>query len=308
MEDEEKKLRTWIRYGTPTPGFPTIHVVSDAIGMTGLAFARAIAAAFLNMDPAVEVLGGVKGGAGAVEALEEHLAYHRAKHPDMPFIVLYTFAAGEDVACLDAFNEANPEVTCVNLLAAGVNALRGATGLEPTAPTGTLRAVNEHYYKRIDAIEFTIAHDDGRNPHELTEADIVLIGVSRTSKTPLSIFLSQQGYRVANVPLDPLSEPPQELFDVDRTRLFGLMTAPEILVDIRKRRLGSAGDGAMGVASSYADYEKVCQDLEKARALMRKLGCIVVRTDNRAIEETAQEIMRYYTNMHGFLDFNTISL
>ena len=146
---------------------------------------------------------------------------------------------------------------------------------------------DQYYFKRIEAIEFTIAHDDGRNPQELSQADIVLLGVSRSSKTPTSIYLAQQGYKVSNIPLDPTTEPPRELLDVERTRLFGLMTTAEVLIGIRQRRLGNASV----VASSYADPEK-------ARALMRKLGCIVIHTENRAVEETAQEILRYYERAH----------
>ena len=122
----------------------------------------------------------------------------------------------------------------------------------------------------------------------------MLLGVSRSSKTPTSIYLAQQGYKVSNIPLDPATEPPRELLDVERTRLFGLMTTAEVLIGIRQRRLGNASV----VASSYADPEYVYQDLEKARALMRKLGCIVIHTENRAVEETAQEILRYYERAH----------
>ena len=122
----------------------------------------------------------------------------------------------------------------------------------------------------------------------------MLLGVSRSSKTPTSIYLSQQGYKVANIPLDPTTEPPAELEQIDRTRLFGLMTTPEVLIGIRQRRLGRAN----AVASRYADPEYVYRDLEDARALMRKLGCIVIHTENRAVEETAQEILRYYERAH----------
>ena len=109
-----------------------------------------------------------------------------------------------------------------------------------------------------------------------------------------SIYLSQQGYKVANIPLDPSTEPPSEVYTVDRTRLFGLMTSPEVLIGIRKRRIGNAGH----LAPRYADPEYVYEDLEKSRALMRKLGCIVVHTQNRAVEETAQEILRYFERSH----------
>ena len=128
----------------------------------------------------------------------------------------------------------------------------------------------------------------------MTQADIVLLGVSRSSKTPTSIYLAQQGYKVSNIPLDPSTEPPKEVFEVDRSRLFGLMTTADVLVGIRQRRLGNAAVAA----SKYADPEYVYEDLDRARALMRKLGAIVIHTENRAVEETAQEILRYYERAH----------
>ncbi len=182
----------------------------------------------------------------------------------------------------------------VDIMTGAISAIAELSGMEPTSRAGTLRVADENYFKRIEAVEFTIEHDDGRNTQDLTKADIVLLGVSRSSKTPLSIYLSQQGYKVANVPLDPSTAPPAEIYDVDRTRLFGLMTTADVLVDIRQKRLGRA----ITVASSYADPEYVYEDLEKARALMRKLGCIIIHTEKRAVEETAQEIIRYYERAH----------
>ena len=128
--------------------------------------------------------------------------------------------------------------------------------------------------------------------------DIVLLGVSRSSKTPISIYMGMEGYKVANVPLALGTEPPKEIYDCDPSRIFGLMTTPDVLVGIRQRRLGGSGRIASMVAASYAEPEMVYQDLEEARALMRKLGCIVIRTDNKAVEETAQEILRYFELAH----------
>jgi hypothetical protein len=146
----------------------------------------------------------------------------------------------------------------------------------------------------MEALEFTISHDDGRNPQDLTQADIVILGVSRTSKTPLSIYLAQQGFKVANVPLDLQTDPPREVYSVDPTRLFGLMTTPDVLHDIRARRI----KGVEKVAGRYADEEYIYEDLENARALMRRLGCYVLRTDRRAVEEVAQELLSYYLTTH----------
>ena len=125
---------------------------------------------------------------------------------------------------------------------------------------------DEHYFRRIAAMEFTVEHDDGRNPQDLTEADIVLLGVSRSSKTPISIYMGMEGYKVANVPLALGVEPPKEIYECDPSRIFGLMTTPDILVGIRTRRLGGSGRGAASVAASYAEPEMVYQDLEEARA------------------------------------------
>ena len=297
-------MRKWIRQGDRVEGFPTIHIVSDGAGTTAVTAARAAAANYSVTNPTIELLADVSDADMVAAELEAHLEHHRTCYGIEPFIVFFT-SAGKDISnAINAFADKNDEVIAVDILQGPTQALIQATGVVPHAKAGALRALNDTYFKRIEAIEFTIAHDDGCMPEELTKADIVLVGVSRTSKTPTSIYLSQQGYKVANVPLDPMTEPPAELFDVDPSRIFGLMTVPEVLVDIRRRRLGDANS----VASSYADYEQVCRDLEKARALMRKLGCIVIRTDNRAIEETAQEILRYFTNLHPSDNFSAKSV
>ncbi len=252
---------------------PTIHVVSDSVGLTAQSLARAAAAQFGVTNPCIEVLPKVRKFDEVKRFLEDHMQLHRELKGSPRILVCYTI---------------------VDLMTQVIDAISNLSGLEPSSKPGGLHVADQHYFRRIEAIEFTIAHDDGRNPQDLTQADIVLLGVSRSSKTPTSIYLSQQGYKVANVPLDPHTEPPREIYDVDPTHLFGLMTTPEVLVGIRARRLGNA----VGVASSYADPTYVYEDLESARALMRRLGAIVVHTENRAVEETAQEILRYYERLH----------
>lgn len=284
----------WIVQGDEPNKIPTIHVLSDSIGVTAQAMARAVAACFGELNPSIELLPNIKDANQLEKDLLSHFQSHQEQHITTSFVLFYTLVDARLIAVVQRFADEHDQVVAVDLLTQAVNALTQATGLEPSAKPGLLHSVNEYYFKRIEAIEFTISHDDGRNPQDLTEADIVLLGVSRSSKTPLSIYLSQLGFKVANVPLDPQTEPPKEIFEVDPTRLFGLMIAPELLADIRKRRLGNASN----IAASYADLECVYEDLEKAHALMRKLGCITVRTDNRAIEETAQEILRYYETTH----------
>ena len=287
-------MQQWITQGNPHEGFPTIHVVSDSVGATAQTVVRAAAASFEVYDPAMEILPRVGSCEEMLAEVEAHFHAHQAAGKGT-FVLFYTLISPHMRACLREYAEEHPvEIVVVDLMGEVLESLSHACGREPVGEPGSVHSVNEYYFRRIDAMEFTISHDDGRNPQDLPDADIVLIGVSRTSKTPLSIYLSQLGYRVANVPLDPQSEPPKEIYDVDPTRIFGLIISAEILADIRKRRLGTAAN----VAASYADLECVYQDLEKARALMRKLGCIVIRTDNRAIEETSQEILRYYESAH----------
>ncbi len=289
-------MDAWISQGRPKDGVPTVHVVSDSLGKTGTDIAVACAAQFDDLDPSIEVLSEVGDARAMTAALEEHLALHDELFScdGTPFLLFFTLVAPALRTAMKDFTAAHPEVLAVDLLEPVIDAMRTATGIDPVGRPGAFHRVNEGYFKRIEAVEFTIAHDDGASPHDLAEADIVLLGVSRSSKTPLSVYLSQQGYKVANIPLDPATEPPREVFDVDSRRIFGLVTSPEVLVDIRRRRLAKAE--ASGVAASYADYEQVCRDLDRARALMRRLGCIVVHTENRAIEETAAEILRYYSS------------
>ena len=277
-----------------TMDVPTIHIISDSVGVTAQAVARAAAAQFGVNDPHMETLSKATSFEDVTKFLKEKESEVFATNPDAKLLVFYTLVDADLRAALQEFTKNHPKIVAVDLIGDAINAISLVTGKSPSDRPGGLRVADRSYFKRIEAMEFTIEHDDGRHPEDLTKADIVLLGVSRSSKTPTSIYLSQQGYRVANVPLDLKTEPPAELYDVDPTRLFGLITTPEVLVGIRKRRLGNA----LGVASRYADPEEVYQDLEEARIFMRKLGCIVVHTDNRAIEETAQEILRYYNLVH----------
>ena len=196
----------------------------------------------------------------------------------------------EDRQASGGSNLKSRNVAAVDLLGPAIAAIAEATGMRPKGKAGLIRRTDPAYYNRVAAMEFAVDHDDGRNPEELSLAEIVLIGASRTSKTPLAIYLAMQGYRVANVPLAVGTKPPRQLFEIESWRIFGLTSQVELLSEIRTRRLGNA----IEVASEYASHQYVQDDLDDARALMRRLGAIVVRTDNRSIEETAQEVLRYY--------------
>ena len=258
----------------------TIHIVSDSLGETAEAVARAAAAQFAAGTFRVERLPKLS----TVEQLHEVVLSHCGSS------CIFFFTLVEDELRQEMARLAHAgRVRAVDILGPGVDLLARMSGQEPRGVAGTMREPDEAYFDRIEAMEFAIKHDDGRNPEGLVNADVVLIGVSRTSKTPLSVYLASKGYYTANIALVMGSEPPAELYEVDPGKVFGLVSSPDVLADIRAKRMAELGT----YVPHYADREDIEADLQEARAIMRKIGCIVVRTDNRAVEETAQEIIRY---------------
>lgn len=148
--------------------------------------------------------------------------------------------------------------------------------------------LSEEYFQRVEAVEFAVKYDDGRDAQGIIKADIVLIGVSRTSKTPLSMYLAHKKYKVANVPLIPELPPPDELFTVSKHKVFGLTIDPQYLHVIRKERLKYLG---LKADANYADNERIHQELQYASQIMSTIGCLVIDVSNKAVEETAKIIM-----------------
>jgi hypothetical protein len=257
----------------------SVHVLSDSLGETGEMVARAVVAQFEPDSFHIERLPKVS----TPEELREMVTRHCGVH----CIFLYTLVDLKLRAEMQLM--VSEGIRGVDLLGPSVALLAEATSRRPTGEAGAMHRTDEEYFERIGATEFAVAHDDGRNPEDLPIADIVLIGVSRTSKTPLSMYLAFKGYNVSNVPLALDLEPPVELFDCDPRKVFGLVTDGSVLVEIRRERMREIG----AFVPRYAEREAVEQELEEARALMRRIGCIVIRTDNRAVEESAQEILRY---------------
>jgi regulator of PEP synthase PpsR (kinase-PPPase family) len=258
----------------------SIHVLSDSLGETGEMVALAAAAQFEPGAFRIERLSRVDDAQQLRDIVVSHCGAH--------CIFLYTLVDRSLCAEMERL-VSERGVNAVDLLGPAVDLIARVSGYEPTHEAGAVRRTDAGYFERVEAMEFAVKHDDGRNPEGLLEADMVLIGVSRTSKTPLSMYLAFKGYRIANIPLAKGSAPPHELFDVDRRKLFGLVSSADTLMEIRTMRMKELG----GYVPGYADREQIERELEQARALMRQLGCIIINTDGRAIEETAQEILRY---------------
>jgi hypothetical protein len=179
-------------------------------------------------------------------------------------------------------------VPVVDLLGPLISALANHYRLVPQFRAGILHSFGEDYFRRVDAVEFAVRHDDGANLHTLFQADLVLAGVSRTSKTPLSMYLAQRGYKTGNVPIVPGIEPPRELLEIDPRKVIGLVCEPSRLAEIRRARIRQLQ------ASPYSDYgdpDAVREELQRARRFFRARGWRVLDTTDKAVEENAARIL-----------------
>jgi [pyruvate, water dikinase]-phosphate phosphotransferase / [pyruvate, water dikinase] kinase len=166
----------------------------------------------------------------------------------------------------------------------------------PLNEPGLVRKLDDEYFKRVEAIEFAVKYDDGRDPRGILRADIVLVGVSRTSKTPLSQYLAHKRLRVANVPLVPEVEPPEELFLVPPEKCIGLKISPEKLNNIRKERLKSLG---LNDHAIYANMERINEELKYFDKIVSRLQCPIIDVTNKAVEETANTIIDIIQNRNA---------
>lgn len=177
----------------------------------------------------------------------------------------------------------------VNLLNPVLEAISQVSGLKPIGCPGAQRQINDQYFLRVKAMEYTIACDDGRSPHLLSKADLVIYGVSRAGKTPLSLYLANKGVAVANVPLVPGVEPDPRALGVPVEKRLGLLISPERLREIRSQRLVLMGLDPE--KSSYASRESIEKELADARKLMEKLQCRIYESTDQPMEYMAQEIL-----------------
>jgi [pyruvate, water dikinase]-phosphate phosphotransferase / [pyruvate, water dikinase] kinase len=165
-----------------------------------------------------------------------------------------------------------------------------SVGLRPVLRPGMTRGIDIDYFRRIDAIQFTVQHDDGQNIDTLDEAEIVLVGVSRSSKTPLSIFLSMRGWRVANIPIVLNVPPPKKLYEIDQRKIVAVTIDAPHLLEIRRNRLQALGQA--GLSGEYADPDKVAEELAYFRRIVRSgYPWPIVNITGKSVEETAKEVI-----------------
>ena len=176
----------------------------------------------------------------------------------------------------------------IDLMTPLLREIANKTNIKPKREPGIIRKMDESYFKRVEAIEFAVKYDDGKDPRGILKSDIVLVGISRTSKTPLSMYLANKNIKVANVPLVPEIPIPKEVFEINPKKIIGLTNTPEKLNRIRQERLKALG---LSSNASYAKLERILQELDYSESIMKRIGCPVIDVSSKAIEETAGIIL-----------------
>lgn len=265
----------------------TIYVLSDSIGETGELLSRAALSQFNSGRYEVRRFPFITAEDQINEIFEE------AKNE--PSVVIYTIV----IEKLKNFISAKGQefnIPTVDLMTPALNAIESVLEYQPKRESGLIRRLDENYFRKVEAVEFAVKYDDGKDPRGIKKADIVLVGISRTSKTPLSMYLAHKNFKVANVPLVPEVPAPSELFLKDNRRIIGLVANPVKLNEIRQERLKALG---LDDNANYANVDRINLELEYSKEIMGKLGCIVIDVSYKAIEETAGLIIDYIKKNFG---------
>jgi regulator of PEP synthase PpsR (kinase-PPPase family) len=264
-----------------------LHLVSDSTGETLITVARAVAAQYANVTPVEHVYPLVRSQKQLDRVLDEI--------EEAPGIVLFTLLEKDLVSRLEDKCKAI-NVPSLSIIGPVMQLFEAYLGAATTGRVGAQHVLNAEYFKRIDALNYTMIHDDGQHVEGLEEADVVLVGVSRTSKTPTSIYLANRGIRTANVPLVPGIPVPAQLETLTRPLVVSLHATPERLIQIRQNRLLSMGAESGSGSDTYTDRQSVTEEVAFARKLSAKHDWPLLDVTRRSIEETAAAIMKLYSD------------
>lgn len=258
---------------------PAIYAISDSIGETAEAVARAAASQF---------------NSGLIDIIRvpyvstpDQIAEVVKEAAQQNCIICHTLVCPELRKALS--DEAlKYKLRTIDIMGPMIEGISTIVDIRPKLTPGLIHKLDQEYFKRVEAVEFAVKYDDGKNPWGLLKADIVLVGVSRTSKTPLSMYLAHKKLKVANVPLVPEVPPPEELFRLPSHKVIGLVIDALQLNEIRQERLKSMG---LSGDANYANVERILVELEYAKGIMKRLRCPVIDVSNKAVEETANRIL-----------------
>lgn len=267
-----------------------VHLVSDSTGETLNAMARAVCARFENVLPIEHIYALVRSPRQLERALTDIEA--------APGVVIHTIVDDELRAALEEGCR-KLDMACIPALDPLVSALSRYLGAALTRRVGVQHALDNDYFNRMDALNYAIGHDDGQGGQDLDQADVVLVGVSRTSKTPTCIYLAHRGVRAANVPLVPGRPPSEKLLTLKNALIVGLTISPDRLIQIRRNRLLSLKEDR---DSSYIDIEAVREETVLARRLYERMEWPVIDVTRRSVEETAAAVLNLLNGGHGQIE------
>jgi regulator of PEP synthase PpsR (kinase-PPPase family) len=260
----------------------TVYILSDSSGETAESVARAALVQFPPGRASIYRLPQIR----STDQLKELIQQVSARRA----VIAYTLVLPEYQLALEE-EAMRYQIPTVDLLGPLISRLASLTALSPLSQPGRLHLLDEKYFKRIEAVDFAIRFDDGKNPDGIMQADVVLTGVSRTSKTPNCMYLAHHyGMKAANVPLVFGVEPPLALFKIASQKVIGLTIDPYLLAEIRTSRAQILG---MSKSAEYADPERIVQEVQHAKKLFKELNCHVIDVSAKAIEETSSEIYLY---------------
>lgn len=261
---------------------PVVYIISDSIGETAELVARAAASQFNSGNVDVRKVPYVNEIGEIPDIVAEASGFN--------CVIAYTLVLPELRAAL-VREAAKYNIPTVDIMTPMMDALTLIEGRPPKLEPGLVRKMDEEYFRKVEAIEFAVKYDDGKDPRGISKADMVIIGVSRTSKTPLCMYLAHKRLKAANVPLVPEVEPPEEIFRLPPHRLIGLTIRPNHLNEIRRERLKTLG---LTSQADYASMERILRELEYSEAIMKRAGCSVIDVTNKAVEETASRVLEVY--------------
>ena len=272
------------------PGYFHLHLISDSTGETLITVARAAAAQYSRIMPVEHVHPLVRTQKQLDRVLNDI--------EEMPGIVLYTLLQ-ENLAARLEEKCRGLGLPCLSILGPVLHLFQAYLGAESTHKVGAQHTLNAEYFRRIDALNYTMMHDDGQMPDDLEEADVVLIGVSRTSKTPTSIYLANRGVKTANVPLVPGVALPANVEALNHPLVVGLYATPERIVQIRQNRL--LGLRAHRDDDKYIDQQSVAEEVSASRRLCARHNWPAIDVTRRSIEETAAAVLALLTERRRHL-------
>lgn len=261
-----------------------VHLVSDSTGETLVGIMKASTAQFKNATPLEHLHALVRSERQMERTLNEI--------KDKPGIVLYTLINPERRQMLER-ECAKANIPAISVLDPTLSILGRYLGAAIEGEVGAQRTLDAEYYSRIEALDYAMAHDDGQNVKGLEEADIILLGISRTSKTPTCIYLANRGYKTGNIPLVPNAPLPTFLDDFKKPFIVGLVAAPDIIVQIREQRLVGLKQNAQ---TDYIDQDRVRDEMREAKRMFVKKGYKVIDVTRKSIEETSAQIINSYQN------------